>query len=59
MQADAHWQEVLKLAEKHGFIIQAFGGVAVLATHAAQKEQFGEDGYRQIQKMNRREVTGS
>ena len=56
-QADAHWQEVLKLAEKHGFIVQAFGGVAVLATHAAQKEQFGEEGYCQIQKMNRREVS--
>jgi len=56
VQADAHWQEVLKLAEKHGFIVRAHGGVAVLATHAAQKEQFGEEGYRQIQKMNGREV---
>jgi len=57
VQADEHWEEVLKLAQKHGFIVQAFGGAAVLATHAAQKEQFGEDGYRQIQKMNRREVS--
>jgi len=30
---DQHWTEVLKLAEKYGFIRQAFGGVAILATH--------------------------
>ena len=54
---DQHWTEVLKLAEEYGFIVQAAGGVAVLATHEVQKEQYGEDGYRQIQKMNRREVS--
>jgi cysteine synthase len=57
VQADEHWEEVLKLAEKHGFIVQASGGVAMLATHAVQKEQFGEEGYCQIQKMNGREVS--
>lgn len=30
---DDHWQEVLQLAEKHGFIRQAYGGTAVLITH--------------------------
>jgi len=54
---DQHWTEVLKLAEEYGFIVQAAGGVAVLATHEVQKEQYGEDGYRRIQKMNGRTVT--
>jgi cysteine synthase len=54
---DQHWTEVLKLAEEYGFIVGASGGVAVLATHEVQKEQYGEDGYRRIQKMNGRTVT--
>jgi len=32
-QYDQHWTEVLKLAEKYGFIRQAFGGTAILITH--------------------------
>jgi hypothetical protein len=35
---DEHWEEVMKLAEKYGFIIQAYGGTAVLATHENQSE---------------------
>lgn len=30
---DSHWEEVLKLAEKYGFIRQSFGGTAILVTH--------------------------
>ena len=30
---DMHWTEVLELAEKHGFIRQAYGGTAILITH--------------------------
>ena len=30
---DEHWTEVMKLAEKHGFIVDAGGGVAVICTH--------------------------
>lgn len=52
MNPDKHWQEVLKLAEKHGFIIQAYGGVATLATHETQLNEFGEERYKQIQQMN-------
>jgi len=37
-QEDRRWQEVMKLAEKYGFIIQAYGGVATLATHEEQKK---------------------
>ena len=33
-ELDSHWTEVVKLAEKYGFIVQSYGGVAVLATHA-------------------------
>lgn len=38
MDKDQHWEEVLRLAEKYGFIVYAGGGVAVLATHQVQKE---------------------
>ena len=49
---DKHWDEVMELAKKHGFIIQAYGGTATLATHSVQREYFGEDKYKRIQKMN-------
>lgn len=50
---DKNWIEVLTLAEDYGFIIQAFGGVAVLATHENQKEKLGEEKYKKIQEMNK------
>ncbi|GAB3797279.1 hypothetical protein [Virgibacillus kimchii] len=49
-----HWNEVMELAEKHGFIVQAYGGVATIATHEVQKEHYGEEKYREIQEMNSR-----
>jgi len=49
---DSCWQEVMNLAQKYGFIIQAYGGMATLATHKVQKEHFGEERYLRIQKMN-------
>ena len=33
------WKEVMKLAEKYGFITTAAGGVAILMCHEVQKEQ--------------------
>lgn len=53
---DKHWKEVMNLASKYGFIIQAYGGVATLATHEVQKEKFGQEKYKRIQEMNGREV---
>lgn len=38
---DAHWAEVMELAGRHGFICQAYGGAAVLATNAAYMEANG------------------
>jgi len=46
------WQEVMKLAEKYGFVIQAYGGTAILATRENQKEHYGDEEYRRIQNMN-------
>ena len=54
---DKHWKEVMDLARKYGFIIQAYGGVATLATHEVQKEEFSEEKYKRIQEMNGREAT--
>ena len=50
--ADQHWSEIMELAEKYGFILQAYGGSATLATHRAQLEQLGEIEYLRIQQMN-------
>ena len=46
------WQEILKLAEQHGYVVQAAGGTAVLATRETQKETLGETKYYRIQRMN-------
>lgn len=52
LSPDKHWQEVMDIAEKHGFIIQAYGGVATLATHEVQLKELGKDKYKEIQNMN-------
>ena len=33
-ELDSHWTEVMRLAERYGFIMQSFGGVSTLATNA-------------------------
>lgn len=45
----------MDIAEKHGFIIQAYGGVATLATHEVQLKELGKDKYKEIQNMNNTE----
>lgn len=54
VQADQHWSEVMSLAERYGFIAQAYGGTALLITHRVQLEEYGERGYLRIQRMNGR-----
>jgi len=48
---DKNWTEVMKLAEKHGLITMAYGGVAVLMHHDEQKKQ---GIYEKTQSMNGR-----
>lgn len=38
---DSHWEEVMRLAERHGFIIQAYGGTAILCSNSAYLEANG------------------
>lgn len=52
IEADQHWAEVMDLAEQYGFILQAYAGTAVLATHRSQLEELGEPEYLRIQQMN-------
>ncbi len=54
LDQDKHWKKVMNLAAKHGFIIQAYGGTAILATHENQLKEFGEERYEHIQEMNGR-----
>lgn len=49
-ELDSHWNEVMDLAVKYGFITYAYGGTAILATHANQLKEYGEEEYRQFQK---------
>lgn len=48
-ELDKHWNEVMELAKKYGFIVRAYGGTATLATHEAQLEALGEKDYIRIQ----------
>lgn len=49
-ELDKHWNEVMELAKKYGFIIGAYGGTATLATHNNQLEVFGEEDYLRKQR---------
>lgn len=40
-ELDSHWTEVMKLAEKYGFIMQSYGGVATLATNSEYRRVNG------------------
>ena len=44
-ERDGGWHEVMELAKKYGFIMQAYGGTAVLATNKTQLEMWGKDEY--------------
>lgn len=52
--ADAHWTEIIRLAETYGFILSAYGGAAVLATNRNQLEHTGLQAYIRTQRMNGR-----
>lgn len=49
---DDHWQEVLEYAKQFGFIVQAYGGVATLATHEVQNHNLSEQQYELNQREN-------
>ena len=40
-ELDIHWNEVMKLAERYGFISQAYGGAARISTNGAFLEANG------------------
>ena len=44
-ELDSHWNEVMELAVKYGFITQAYGGTAMLATHKNQLEAYRAENY--------------
>jgi len=48
-ELDSHWNEVMDLAVKYGFITYAYGGTAILATHQNQLKEYGEEEYRRLQ----------
>ena len=52
-ELDSHWSEVMELAVKYGFITQAYGGTATLATHKNQLEAYRAENYIMRQRENR------
>ena len=40
-ELDSHWSEVMDLCQKYGFILQAFGGTATIASPATIRDSFG------------------
>lgn len=52
-ELDGHWNEVMELAVRYGFITQAYGGTATLATHKNQLEALKAETYiRRQRDMN-------
>lgn len=52
-ELDGHWNEVMELARRYGFIVQAYGGTATLATHSNQLETLRAENYiRRQREMN-------
>ena len=49
-ELDSHWNEVMDLAVKYGFITQAYGGTATLATHKNQLEAYRAENYIERQR---------
>lgn len=49
---DKHWDEVMALAKKYGFITVATAGTAILVTNRNQIENYGYKEYKKIQEMN-------
>jgi len=57
-ELDSHWQEVMDLATRYGFVRMATGGTAILLTHKNQLEAEGEKQYIYLQKeMHKIDVT--
>ena len=56
---DKHWTEVMKLAEKYGFINHAYGGTAILSTCKNVFDACGADGVARILRMNNVEIPDS
>jgi len=44
-ELDGHWNDVMELAVRYGFITQAYGGTATLATHKNQLEAYRAENY--------------
>lgn len=44
-ELDSHWDEIMDIARKYGFIAQAAGGTAILLTHENQLKADGENKY--------------
>lgn len=49
-ELDGHWNDVMELAVRYGFITQAYGGTATLATHKNQLEAYRAENYIERQR---------
>jgi len=45
MSEQEQWDEVMRMAEEYGLIIQAYGGTAILMSHDEQRKQDIDDSH--------------
>ena len=55
-EMDSHWDEVMRLAERYGFISQAYGGAAIVTTNHAYLEANGPKRLARRLRMNNVEL---
>lgn len=51
-EMDSHWEEVMRLAERYGFISQSYGGAAIVTTNHAFLEANGPKRLARRLRMN-------
>ena len=49
---DECWEAVMEPAREHGFIVQAYGGTATLATYGAMMDEVGTEGVVRMLQMS-------
>jgi len=53
---DAHWGEMMNIGREHGFIVQAYGGTAIVCTLKAMMDEQGSEGVAKLLNMSGIEI---
>ena len=53
---ELHWTEATEVARRYGFVVSAYGGVAVLSTYESMLEEVGTEGVVRMLQMSGVEI---